>query len=38
MEVDRKAMAGDVNMLSGPQIQEKITYKVGNKVILGSLF
>ncbi|KAI5354754.1 hypothetical protein PRUPE_1G460400 [Prunus persica] len=33
MEVDRKAMAGDVNMLPGPQIQEKITYKVGNKVI-----
>ncbi|XP_054788658.1 uncharacterized protein LOC129294369 isoform X2 [Prosopis cineraria] len=31
MEVDRKAMHGDVNMLECPQ--EKITYKIGNKVI-----
>ncbi|KAM1089222.1 hypothetical protein ACFX15_016461 [Malus domestica] len=30
MEAERKAMEGDVNMLPG---QEKITYKIGNKVI-----
>ncbi|TQD86753.1 hypothetical protein C1H46_027626 [Malus baccata] len=35
MEAERKAMEGDVNMLPG---QEKITYKIGNKVILRSLF
>ncbi|KAK9946771.1 hypothetical protein M0R45_012217 [Rubus argutus] len=33
MEVDRKAMARDVNMLHGPHFQERITYKVGDKVI-----
>lgn len=30
MEVDRKAMPGDANILACPQ--EKITYKIGNKV------
>ncbi|KAI3412918.1 uncharacterized protein J3R85_016741, partial [Psidium guajava] len=33
MEADRKAMAGDTTFSSGTHIQEKITYKVGNKVI-----
>ncbi|GMN39829.1 hypothetical protein TIFTF001_009065 [Ficus carica] len=33
MEVDRKAMPGDVNMLAGPHVQEKITYKAGSKLI-----
>jgi len=32
MESDRKAMHGDADILSGPH--EKITYKIGNKVIL----
>lgn len=35
MEVDRKAMARDVNMLHSPHFQERITYKVGDKVIFG---
>lgn len=35
MEVDRKAMVRDVNMLQGPHFQERITYKVGDKVIFG---
>lgn len=30
MEADRKAMSGDANVLPSPQ--EKITYKIGNKV------
>ena len=34
MEVDRKAMPGDANMLAGPHVQEKITYKAGSKVII----
>lgn len=41
MELDRKAMPGDANMSSGPHFQERITYKVGSKVIiliLRSLF
>lgn len=33
MEADRKSMAGDTTISSGTYIQEKITYKVGNKVI-----
>ncbi|XP_038711399.1 uncharacterized protein LOC120005686 isoform X2 [Tripterygium wilfordii] len=33
MEADKKAMSGDSNMMPGPHFQEKITYKVGNKVI-----
>ncbi|KAJ7958652.1 Centromere protein O [Quillaja saponaria] len=33
MEADRKATAGDNNILAGPHFEEKITYKVGNKVI-----
>lgn len=32
MESDRKAMHGDADILSCPH--EKITYKIGNKVIL----
>jgi len=31
MEADRKSMAGDTTISSGTYIQEKITYKVGNK-------
>lgn len=38
MEVDRKAMPGDVNMLAGPHVQEKITYKAGSKVIILEVF
>lgn len=30
MEADRKTMSGDADILAGPQ--EKITYKIGNKV------
>lgn len=30
MEADRKAMHGDADILACPQ--EKITYKIGNKV------
>ncbi|PRQ27404.1 putative centromere protein O [Rosa chinensis] len=33
MEVDRKAMARDVSTLHSPHFQERITYKVGDKVI-----
>ncbi|XP_030483497.1 uncharacterized protein LOC115700075 isoform X2 [Cannabis sativa] len=33
MEADRKAMSGDTNDLASPLVQEKITYKVGSKVI-----
>ncbi|KAH7524270.1 hypothetical protein FEM48_Zijuj06G0101600 [Ziziphus jujuba var. spinosa] len=33
MEADRKAMPGDANILAAPHFQEKITYKVGSKVI-----
>jgi hypothetical protein len=33
MEADRKAMPGDTNIGSGPHFQERITYKVGSKVI-----
>ncbi|XP_062098526.1 uncharacterized protein LOC133804375 isoform X2 [Humulus lupulus] len=33
MEVDRKAISGDTNDLASPLVQEKITYKVGSKVI-----
>lgn len=33
MEADRKAMPGDINMVPGPHFQEKITYKVGSKVV-----
>jgi len=32
MESDRKAMHGDADILSCPH--EKITYKIGNKVVL----
>lgn len=35
MEADRKAMPGDANILAAPHFQEKITYKVGSKVIFG---
>jgi hypothetical protein len=33
MEADRKALPGDANIAPGPHFQEKITYKVGSKVI-----
>lgn len=33
MEADRKAMPVDSNIVSGPHFQERITYKVGSKVI-----
>ncbi|KAF4390389.1 hypothetical protein G4B88_024395 [Cannabis sativa] len=33
MEADRKAMSGDTNDLASPLVQEKVTYKVGSKVI-----
>ncbi|KAF7830190.1 centromere protein O [Senna tora] len=33
MEADRKAMPGDANIMACPQ--ERITYKIGNKVICG---
>ncbi|GMP87857.1 hypothetical protein CsSME_00040064 [Camellia sinensis var. sinensis] len=33
MEVERKAMQGDANILPGLHFHEKITYKVGTKVI-----
>ncbi|GMP87859.1 hypothetical protein CsSME_00040064 [Camellia sinensis var. sinensis] len=32
MEVERKAMQGDANILPGLHFHEKITYKVGTKV------
>lgn len=48
MEADRKAvpgntvpgdaMPGDANVLPSPHHQEKITYKVGNKVIILWIF
>ena len=34
MEVERKAMARDVGMLHSPHLQERITYRVGDKVIV----
>jgi len=33
MEADRKAMPVDSNIVSAPHFQERITYKVGSKVI-----
>ncbi|GAY44481.1 hypothetical protein CUMW_082400 [Citrus unshiu] len=33
MEVERRAMPGDANVLADSDFQEKITYKVGSKVI-----
>ncbi|TXG62364.1 hypothetical protein EZV62_013727 [Acer yangbiense] len=33
MEADRRAMLGEANLLAGSHSQEKITYKVGTKVI-----
>ncbi|KAH7573974.1 hypothetical protein JRO89_XS03G0233800 [Xanthoceras sorbifolium] len=33
MEADRRAMQGETNLLGGSHSQEKITYKVGTKVI-----
>uniref|UniRef100_A0A2P2KT27 Centromere protein O n=1 Tax=Rhizophora mucronata TaxID=61149 RepID=A0A2P2KT27_RHIMU len=33
MEADRKAMSGDTNMMPSHHFEEKITYKVGSKVI-----
>lgn len=32
MEVERRAMPGDANVLADSDFQEKITYKVGSKV------
>ncbi|KAI7985418.1 hypothetical protein LOK49_LG14G01478 [Camellia lanceoleosa] len=32
MEVERKAMQGDANILPGLHFHEKITYKVGTKL------
>ncbi|KAK8550611.1 hypothetical protein V6N12_039311 [Hibiscus sabdariffa] len=33
MEADRKAASGDANNIPTPHLQEKVTYRVGNKVI-----
>lgn len=38
MEADRKAVPGEANVLAGPHVQEKITYKVGNKVLIPGTF
>ena len=33
MEADRKAMSGDTNNMPTSHFQEKVTYRVGSKVI-----
>lgn len=38
MEADRKVMPIDANLSSVDDFQEKITYKVGNKVQYNILF